>query len=69
MSAVYALTMTIELLVTMAQHILRMWMQENLKIWRVTVNILNKKLQTADKGWSSNLGGWASGKQLINSLL
>jgi len=25
-------------------------------MWRVAVNILNKPLQTADKGWSSNFG-------------
>jgi hypothetical protein len=27
-----------------------------LQIWRVAVNILNKQLRTADKGWSSSLG-------------
>jgi hypothetical protein len=27
-----------------------------LQIWRVAVNILNKKLQTANKGWSFRLG-------------
>jgi hypothetical protein len=32
---------------------------DGLWIWRVAVNILNKHLQTADKGWSSSLGGWA----------
>jgi hypothetical protein len=26
-----------------------------LQIWRVVVNILNKQLWTADKGWSSSL--------------
>jgi hypothetical protein len=29
---------------------------ENLWMWRVAANILNKQLQTADKGWSSSLG-------------
>jgi hypothetical protein len=29
---------------------------DSLQIWRVAVNILNKQLQTADKGWSSSLG-------------
>jgi hypothetical protein len=29
---------------------------EGLQIWRVDVNILNKQLWTADKGWSSISG-------------
>jgi hypothetical protein len=29
---------------------------ENLKIWRVAANILNKQSWTADKGWYSSLG-------------
>jgi hypothetical protein len=33
-----------------------------LHIWRVAVNILNKQLQTADKGWSSS---WLLGEGLI----
>jgi hypothetical protein len=28
----------------------------SLQIWRVAVNILNKQLQTSDKGWSSSFG-------------
>jgi hypothetical protein len=35
-----------------------------LQIWRVAANIVNKQLQTADKGLSSSLG-WAWGKQLL----
>ena len=31
-------------------------MDERPPVWRVAVNILNKQLQTADKGWSSSLG-------------
>ena len=31
-------------------------MEERPPVWRVAANILNKKSQTADKGWSSNLG-------------
>ena len=31
-------------------------MEEWPLIWRVAVNILNKQLQTADKGWSSIMG-------------
>jgi hypothetical protein len=31
---------------------------DGLQIWRVAVNILNKQSPTADKGWSSSLGGW-----------
>jgi hypothetical protein len=27
-----------------------------LQFWKVAVNILNKQLWTADKGWSSSLG-------------
>jgi hypothetical protein len=30
---------------------------EGLQIWRVAANILNKKSRTADKEWSSCLGG------------
>jgi hypothetical protein len=29
---------------------------EDLQEWRVAANILNKQLQTADKGWSFRLG-------------
>jgi len=29
---------------------------ECLQIWKEAVNILNKQLRTADKGWSSSLG-------------
>jgi len=29
--------------------------RDGLRIWRVTVNILNKQSRTADKGWSSGL--------------
>jgi hypothetical protein len=32
-----------------------------LQIRRVVVNVLNKQSRTADKGWSSSLGGWARG--------
>jgi hypothetical protein len=28
-----------------------------LQLWRATANILNKQSRTADKGWSSSLGG------------
>jgi len=28
---------------------------DGLQIWRVAANILNKQLQTTDKGWSSSL--------------
>jgi len=31
-------------------------MEERPPIWRAAVNILNKQLWTADKGWSSRLG-------------
>jgi hypothetical protein len=30
--------------------------KQRTKIWRVVANILNKQLQTANKGWSSSLG-------------
>jgi hypothetical protein len=35
---------------------------DGLQIWRVSANILNKQLRTADKGWSSSLGAgrWAN---------
>jgi hypothetical protein len=29
---------------------------DDLQIWRVAANILNKQSRTADKGWSSSLG-------------
>jgi hypothetical protein len=29
---------------------------DGLQIWKVTANILNKPLRTADKRWSSSLG-------------
>jgi hypothetical protein len=31
------------------------------QILRVAANILSKQSWTADKGWSSNFGGWARG--------
>jgi hypothetical protein len=34
----------------------RLWMKEQPPIWRVAANILNKQLQTADKGWSPSFG-------------
>jgi hypothetical protein len=36
-----------------------------LQFWRAAANILNKQSQTADKGWSSSLGGWARFYQLL----
>jgi thiamine biosynthesis protein ThiC len=30
---------------------------DGLCIWRVAANIVNKQSRTADKGWSSGLGG------------
>jgi len=32
-------------------------MEERPSVWRVAANILNKQSRTADKGWSSSLGG------------
>jgi hypothetical protein len=29
---------------------------DDIQIWKVTANILNKSSRTADKGWSSGLG-------------
>jgi hypothetical protein len=29
---------------------------DSLQIWKVAVNILNKQLQTANKGWSLGVG-------------
>jgi hypothetical protein len=42
--------------VTMAWHILRLWMEEWPPIWWVAANILNKQSWTAGEGWSSSLG-------------
>jgi len=41
--------------VIMAWCMLRFWMEEQPKIWRVAANVLNKQSQTANKGWSSSL--------------
>jgi hypothetical protein len=30
--------------------------KDTLQLWRVAANILNKQLQTHNKGWSSSLG-------------
>jgi hypothetical protein len=32
-------------------------MEERPPMWRIDANILNKQWGTADKGWSSSLGG------------
>jgi hypothetical protein len=35
--------------------------EDSLQILSIAVNIMNKQLRTADKGWSSNLGvGWVA---------
>jgi len=41
--------------VTTARRVLRLPIDKWLQICRVDVNILNKQLWTADKGWSSSL--------------
>jgi hypothetical protein len=45
-------------LVTMTWHVLQLHVDggEGLQIWKVSANVLNKQLQTADKVWSSSLG-------------
>jgi hypothetical protein len=43
----------------MVWHVLGLQMEEWLPLWRIAVNILNKKSQIANKGWFSSLGGWA----------
>ena len=42
--------------VTTEWRTLRLRMEERPPIWRVSANILNKQLRTADKEWSSSLG-------------
>jgi len=42
--------------VTIALHVLRLWMEERPPIWKVAANILNKQSRTADKRWYSSLG-------------
>jgi len=42
--------------VTMAWWNRRLRMEERSLVWRVAVNILNKELQTDNKGWSTSLG-------------
>jgi len=39
---------------------------DGLQVWRVSVNVLNKQWQTADKEWSSKLG---DGRGANNSSL
>jgi hypothetical protein len=51
--------MLVGLSVTTAQRVLGLRIEERPPIWRVAANILNKQSRTADKGWSSKLGGWA----------
>ena len=41
--------------VNTAWRVLRLRMEDGPLIWRVAVNILNKRLRTADKVWSSSL--------------
>jgi hypothetical protein len=54
------ITMLSGSIVFMAWRIIRFQMEE-----KVTVNILNKQLQTAAKGWSSSLD---IGKEATNSF-
>jgi hypothetical protein len=44
----------------------RPWAVDYGGLWKVAVNILNKQLWTADKGWSFSLG---VGRGANNSLL
>ena len=41
--------------VTTIWQVLRLQMEEQLPIWRVAENILDKQLRAVDKGWSSSL--------------
>jgi hypothetical protein len=41
-------------------RLLRFLMEEQPSTWRVAANTLNKQSRTADKGWYSSLGDWAS---------
>ena len=50
--------------VTKAWRVLRLRAEEQPPIWRVAANILNKQSRTADKGWSSSLGGGVLGEVL-----
>jgi hypothetical protein len=50
---------------TTAWRVLRLRMEERPPIWRVAANIWNKQFRTADKGWSSSLGGWERCRQLL----
>jgi len=40
----------------MAQHVLRLRMEERPPMWRGVVNIFNKQSWTTDKVWFSSLG-------------
>jgi hypothetical protein len=46
--------------ITISCCILRLWMEgwSSLQAWRLAVNILNKHLWTASKGWSYSLAAW-----------
>jgi hypothetical protein len=41
---------------TTAWRVLRLQVEELPPVWRISANILNKQLRTADKEWSSRLG-------------
>jgi len=41
-----------------------------LQIWGVAASMLNKQLQTVDKGWPSSLGdGWRANSSSLQSLI
>ena len=50
--------------VTTAWRVLRLRIEGRPLIWMIAANILNKQSRTADKGWSSSLGGSARCCQL-----
>jgi hypothetical protein len=57
--------------VTTAWRVLRLRMEEQPLIWRVTANTLNKQSRTADNGWSSSLvvGRGANNSPLLKGVL
>jgi hypothetical protein len=50
--------------VTLAWRVRRLQLKEQPPIWKVTMNIMHKQLQTPNKGWSTSF--WRLGEELTN---
>jgi hypothetical protein len=43
-------------LVSMPWHVLRLWMEDALQVWRLTVNILKKPTRGGPPAWGLGVG-------------